>query len=305
MRRIFASLIKERESRDNRFVFLTGDLGFNALEEVRDLLGDRFVNMGVAEQNMISVAAGFAHEGFEVFCYSIAPFIVYRCLEQIRNDVCFHDVPVYLIGNGGGYGYGIMGSSHHAIEDIAVLSCLPNMHCYVPAFSSDVDACMKDLMARKKPAYLRLGLAKPACTAGNNADLFGKISAGNNLRLTIAVCGPVIHNLFDGIKEAGAHESVDVFKIMKLPYEGLSAEFSESIRTTGKLLVLDEHVRTGGLGERLAFDIMNARCTLKDFRSLHAQGYPDGEYGSQQFHFKQSGLDPANIAKTIAAMIAG
>ena len=115
---------------------------------------------GVAEQNMIGVAAGMAYKGYRVICYSIAPFVVYRCLEQVRNDVCFHNLPVYVIGNGGGYGYGIMGPSHHAIEDIATLSGLPNMTCYVPAFIEDMNSLLQHMADARRPAYFRLGLGK-------------------------------------------------------------------------------------------------------------------------------------------------
>ena len=99
------------------FVFLTGDLGYSAIEPLRDAMGSRFVNAGVAEQNMISVAAGLARSGLKPWVYSIAPFAYARPFEQIRNDVCLHDLPVTIVGNGGGYGYGVMGATHHALED--------------------------------------------------------------------------------------------------------------------------------------------------------------------------------------------
>jgi transketolase len=119
---------------DPQFIFLTGDLGFNALEPLREAMGTRFINAGVAEQNMVSVAAGLAMSGLRPWVYSIAPFIYGRPFEQIRNDVCLHDLPVALVGNGGGYAYGVMGSTHHALEDYGVLLTLPNLRVYVPAF---------------------------------------------------------------------------------------------------------------------------------------------------------------------------
>src|SRR5512132_1728928 len=102
------------------FVFVSGDLGYMALEKVIETYGERFINVGVSEQNMISVAAGLAYEGFIPWVYSIAPFAILRPYEQIRNDVCLHNLPVKIVGNGGGYGYGIMGATHHTLEDIAV-----------------------------------------------------------------------------------------------------------------------------------------------------------------------------------------
>src|SRR3972149_3068805 len=126
MRKIFSDSIEKAALRDEKIIFITGDLGFNAFENLQKSIGDRFINAGVAEQNMIGLAAGLAYKGYKVFCYSIAPFIVYRCLEQTRNDVCFHKLPVFIVGNGGGYGYGIMGSTHHALSDIACLAGLPD-----------------------------------------------------------------------------------------------------------------------------------------------------------------------------------
>ena len=142
------------------FIFLTGDLGFKALEPLRDALGPRFINAGVAEQNMISVAAGLARSGLRPWTYSIAPFLYARPFEQIRNDVCFHELPVILVGNGGGYGYGVMGSSHHALEDYGCLLTLPHMRAFVPAFDSDVSTMIPALMQCHGPVYLRLGLSE-------------------------------------------------------------------------------------------------------------------------------------------------
>src|SRR6516225_2311057 len=121
-----------------QFVFMTGDLGFMALEPLESVMGERFINAGVAEQNMVTVAAGLASGGEQCWVYSIAPFVYGRQFEQIRNDICLHDFDVKLVGNGGGYGYGVMGATHHAIEDIAVLSPFQNMKCYVPYCNEQV-----------------------------------------------------------------------------------------------------------------------------------------------------------------------
>jgi transketolase len=125
MRKEFAEAVIQLAQTNDKIVFLTGDLGFMALEGVKDVLGERFINAGVAEQNMASMAASLAYEGFIPIIYSISPFITLRPYEQLRNDICLHNLPVKVVANGGGYGYGIMGATHHNIEDIGSMRLLP------------------------------------------------------------------------------------------------------------------------------------------------------------------------------------
>src|SRR5947209_1053734 len=159
MRNVFCQSLVAQAARPE-FVFLTGDLGYKALEPLRDALGRRFINAGVAEQNMVTVAAGLAKAGLRPWAYSIAPFLYARPFEQIRNDVCLHNLPVVLVGNGGGYGYGVMGATHHALEDYGVLLCLPHLRVYIPAFDGDVGPIVKGLFRVSHPAYLRLGVSE-------------------------------------------------------------------------------------------------------------------------------------------------
>jgi transketolase len=156
MRSIFSKVLVDYCT-DPNFVFLTGDLGFMALEPVQRAAGPRFINAGVAEQNMVLVAAGLARTGFKPWVYSIAPFVYARPFEQIRNGICHHRLPVFLVGNGGGYAYGVMGRTHHAIEDYGAVLTLPHMTAYIPAFAQDVPATVARVYAASRPAYLRLG----------------------------------------------------------------------------------------------------------------------------------------------------
>jgi transketolase C-terminal domain/subunit len=164
------------------------------------------------------MAAGMASQGHRVFVYSIAPFLVYRALEQIRNDVCFHNMPVFLVGNGGGYGYGIMGSSHHALSDIGTLSGLPNITCYIPAFQDDVPLALNQIIEHKKPAYLRLGLGKPFHKHRRELPIFYRVHANPISQLTIAVSGPVVWNLLEAEGYAEISKYVDIFTVNKIPF---------------------------------------------------------------------------------------
>ena len=155
MRVEFAQAIINSFDKNDNLVFVTGDLGYMALEKVQEKFGEKFINAGVAEQNMVTVSAALAHEGFIPWIYSISPFVTLRPYEQIRNDVCLHNLPVKIVGNGGGYGYGIMGATHHNIEDIGALRILPNMRVYVPFTASDVEQAVQQMIADKNPNYLQ------------------------------------------------------------------------------------------------------------------------------------------------------
>jgi transketolase len=304
MRKEFSTYIETAAATNENLVFITGDLGFNALEQVREAMGERFINAGVAEQNMLGMAAGMAAKGFQVICYSIAPFAVFRCFEQIRNDVCFHNLPVYIVGNGGGYGYGIMGSSHHALEDIGCLSGLPNMCCYVPAFVDDLTVCLDDLFERKQPAYLRLGLGKKL-PASCKITSFGTESAlHNHTELTIISQGPVSGNVLDAVAAHELAENIQVFTINKMPLTELPAAIIESIRQTRNVLTVEEHIRTGGLGAAVSQLVHENNLTLNRFSSLCATGYPNGLYGSQNYHLELCGLDVKGITQQINSYFA-
>jgi len=298
MRKEFSKTIEEISKVKSNLIFLTGDLGFMALENIREVMGNRFVNAGVSEQNMVSMAAAMAYEGLQVICYSIAPFVVFRPAEQIRLDVCLHNKNVKIVGNGGGYGYGIMGSTHHAIEDIAVMSAFQHIHCYIPFCNEDVKETLETMLSHEYPSYLRLGYG----TLPDGWDLppfapVRKLAEGS--KLTIVGMGPVLNNVaeaLDGTTEA------DIFVVSELPLSELSADIQSSISKTRKLLVIEEHVQRGGLGEHLALHIMQSGLSCQ-WVHRYAKGYPDGLYGSQRYHQKQNALDPVSLAETIKSII--
>src|SRR5882724_1276645 len=159
MRVDFVKAVETVLAEDAAALFITGDLGFNALEGIAAKYGKRFINAGVAEQSMMGLASGTALTGMRPWVYSIAPFATYRCLEQIRNDACLHNLPVRIAGNGGGYTYGIMGSTHHALEDLGVLRPLPNMQLFFPCSNDHVAAAVSTMATLSGPAYIRLSIS--------------------------------------------------------------------------------------------------------------------------------------------------
>lgn len=299
MRNEFSKKALDIINSNYKSVFISGDLGYNALEGIQSAAGNRFINAGVAEQNMVGVAAGLAYKGFEAFVYSIAPFAVYRCLEQIKIDVCIHDLPVYIVGNGGGYGYGIMGATHHAIEDIGCISAMPNMTCWIPAFNEDVDFCLEQIITLKKPAYLRLGMGKPY-SKKEKIGRINQIVKSDSPQVTIIALGPVVINALEAVAEV---DNVDVFTIVAIPVLEIIEALEKSISTTKKIIVVEEHVERGGLAEHLLSTFAKKEIHIEKFVSLHAKGYPGKLYGNQAFHQQESGLDTENIKKVISSIL--
>ena len=301
MRKEFSAGIERLVREDDKILFITGDLGYNALENLQELMGPRFINAGVAEQNMVGVAAGLAHKGFKVFVYSIAPFAVYRCFEQFRNDVCLHNMPVFLVGNGGGYGYGIMGSTHHAIEDLACLSSLQHVNTYIPAFADEIDPMLDQIIAESRPTYLRLGAGPKTPEGAERLGTFKQIIKNNSAIGNIVALGPVAANALKALENQHLGGKFDLFTATNLPLD-LPRELAQS--WAGKpLLIVEEHVSTGGLAQQLSVKLLETGALPSQFVSLSAQGYPNGLYGSQQYHQQQSGLDPVNIATQLTKFL--
>jgi transketolase len=298
MRQVFCqSLVAEAARPD--FVFLTGDLGFMALEPLRDVMGDRFINCGVAEQNLVTVAAALARAGMRPWLYSIAPFLYARPFEQVRNDVCLHDLPVVLVGNGGGYGYGVMGATHHALEDYGVLLSLPNLRAYVPAFDGDLRAQVRALFDVRSPAYLRLGLSEePAGAALPSYAAWRKLLAGG--AATVVVVGPLVGGLLAAAGALPHARRPNLWLLCELPVARLPQEFLADVRRSDFLVVIEEHVAQGGAGRMLAHVLLEAGAAPRRFACRAAQGYVSGLYGSQKFHRAESGLDPESLLEFIS-----
>ncbi len=301
MRKEFALAVEKQAIENKRIVFLTGDLGFMALENVRSALKDRFINMGVSEQNMIGVAAGLASEGLIPICYSIAPFAVFRPAEHIRIDVCLHNLNVKIVGNGGGYGYGIMGATHHAIEDLAFMSSLQNMKCYIPFANEDVDEVVNQMLSYQGPCYLRLGVGqKPNYIELTPYHHTRQLLKGDDI--TVVGLGPVLLNIFQFLEKVLEKPKIDMFVISELPIYDIDQDLQNSIKRTKKLLIIEEHVKRGGLGENLAILLLEKGIHCR-FIHAHAKGYPNGLYGNQDYHQTISGLDSDSLTKIIERVI--
>src|SRR6516165_805709 len=157
MRNAFAAEITALAATNQRVVMLSGDIGNRLFDDFKVRCPGRFFNCGVAEANMIGVAAGMAFSGLRPVAYTITPFVTTRCLEQIRVDVCYHHVPVIIVGTGSGLSYASLGATHHSCEDIAFLRALPHMTVLCPGDAVEVKLALRAALAQDEPVYIRLG----------------------------------------------------------------------------------------------------------------------------------------------------
>ena len=295
MRRQLCDVLVARSVKPE-MVFLTGDLGFMALEPLQAAMGSRFMNAGVAEQNMVSVASALVLQGFEVWVYSIAPFMYARPFEQIRNDVTFHNLPVKLIGNGGGYGYGVMGPTHHAIEDYGVLLTLPNMIVYVPVFDEDVEAVVARAGSSCNPTYIRIGRGEPPnCFSVPDYAPWRQLTHG--LGPVVIAVGPLAGTYIEAFESLSARCRPNLWAVAELPIERspMPAELIAQIKASPGLYVAEEHVRRGGFASELMLHLVDQGITVQCFHHLYARAHHFERYGSQTFLRRLSALDPISM----------
>lgn len=308
MRVDFVKSVEAVLASDPKAMFVTGDLGYSALEGVAAQCGKRFLNVGVAEQNMVGVAAGLALAGMRPWVYSIAPFATYRCLEQIRNDVCLHRLPVRIAGNGGGYTYGIMGATHHALEDLAALRPLPNLQLFFPCENNHVVAAVTRMSTLSGPAYLRLAIspyATPREPLSESPDTLTRhYFARRSPRAPSVTIIGVGHGVQLALRALAAEglerENVDVFGVARFPWDFAADEaLLRSVVDSGNVITVEEHYRSGGMGESLCAALPRTRS----FRILAAAYSPEQRYGSSTYHLQQCGLTPAALVQAVREIL--
>jgi transketolase len=254
MRGSFIETLCDLAQSDERIWLLTGDLGFSVLEPFAERFGGRFVNAGVAEQNMTGVAAGLAHSGKIVFTYSIANFPTLRCLEQIRNDVCYLNLNVNIVAVGGGLAYGSAGYTHHGIEDLAIMRNLPGMTVIAPADRHETKSAVRLMVETDGPCYLRLGKSiEPDVHDGDPDMRFGKVIPLREGRDALIVATGVA--LDQAVKAADlCHADGIEVAVWSCPFVSpIDEEAMAQAASNFKVIMTVEEARpTGGLGGAVA-----------------------------------------------------
>lgn len=297
MRDTFVRTLTDLASADPRIVLITGDLGFGVLTEFAARYPRQFLNAGVAEQNMTGVATGLAMHGRIVFTYSIGNFPTLRCLEQIRNDVCYHDANVKIVAIGGGFSYGALGISHHATEDLAVMRALPRMCVVAPGDQWEVCEATKALAYFPGAAYLRLDKSSAPETR-RPGELF-ELGRARQIRdgtdLTIISTGGILGialNAVDELREHGIDcRLLSMHTVKPLDVGAVLAAAKE----TGGILTVEEHTTDGGLGGAIAETCLEAGIAPRAFGRVGLRAGFSSIVGTQEFLRHSYGLDAGSI----------
>ena len=307
MRKAFCDSLLETAEKDESVILITNDLGFSVLEPFEQKFAKRFLNVGVAEQNMIGVAAGLALSAKKVFVYSIVPFVTMRCFEQIRNDICSANLPVVLVGVGGGLSYGTAGLTHHSLNDIAIMRSLPNMEVFCPGDPAETRAVMAYLAISQNPAYLRIGKGNDPMVYEKTPDFTpGKaILLQDGSDISIFATGNILWNAREAAKILG-QTGLSV-RLLSMPsVKPIDEEaIHKASRETKAIFSVEEHSIIGGLGGAVAETVAEYKHAKPFFARI---GFPDSfckEVGSQEYLRQAYGLSAQAIAERVQNLIKG
>lgn len=301
MRDTFVRTLIELAKDNKNIELITGDLGFGVLKPYWEQLPDQFTNIGIAEQNMTTVAAGMALEGKIVFTYSIGNFPTLRCLEQIRNDCAYHKTNVKIVCVGGGFVYGSLGMSHQATEDIAILRALPDVIVMAPADLVEAEEATKAIASYPGTCYLRLGRGgeKRIHEKIDNFQIGKAIKVKEGKTIVIFSTGAIfeeVNEAYELLKEKGYEPAVYTFPTVKPIDKDVISKCAEAYDL---IVTCEEHNVVGGFGSAVA-EVMAEKINSK--ASLLRIGLNDtyaSIVGNQKYLRDQYGLSAAKIAKRI------
>ena len=305
MRNAFICSVLELAKADRNIELVTGDLGFDVLKPFWEAVPDQFLNVGIAEQNMTSMAAGMALEGKIVFTYSIGNFPTLRCLEQIRNDCAYHGANVKIICVGGGFVYGSLGMSHHATEDLAVMRSLPDVAVFAPADRVEAAAVAKAVAEYPGTCYIRLGRGgEPVAREKIDGFRIGKaIPVQEGTRVAIISTGDIYGEVAAAreiLERSGIHPTIFTFPTVK----PIDMQTVIACAQGHELIVTcEEHNLVGGLGTAVAEVLAEAPSRARLLRV----GIPDSyctTVGTQSHLREQYGLNGKQIAQRILKELA-
>ena len=303
MRDTFVRTLERLAASNRHITLITGDLGFGVLDRFASQYPAQYINAGVAEQNMTGVAAGMALEGKTVFTYSIANFPTLRCLEQIRNDVAYHDANVKIVAIGGGFSYGALGMSHHATEDIAILRALPNVRVYAPCDETETTALTLQLAQEHGPAYFRLDKSKASVEAAAPFEANKLRCLRQGADVTIVGYGGILDEAMKASAQLqGLGIQCGVYSAHTLkPFD--TATLRWLVASVPVLVTLEEHVATGGIASLVAQELLAAGLMPRTWCPIALPDAYSSIVGSQDYLRTRHDMDANAIFARIRKLL--
>lgn len=305
MRNAFARTMTELAEERDDVCLLSGDIGNRMFDRYKEVAPTRFLNCGIAEANMMSMAAGIGLSGLRPVVYTITPFTTTRCLEQIRTGVAYHEAPVVIVGTGSGLSYAELGATHHSLEDMAILRSIPNMRVCAPADSSELVAQLRQAITEGKPTYIRIGKKGEPDLFGQGASLgIGKanlLETGNDI-LLLGV-GPIVAEALkakEELKTRGIKLAVGSMGSIK----PLDEQFLKGCLEAGytRWISLEEHHRTGGLGSALLEWLSDHEVNNVQLKRIGVKDHFVHRLGVQSYVREIEGLDSSAIANLVQSL---
>ena len=305
MRTAFIQELVSLARMNPRIFLVVGDLGFSVVEPFAQEYPDRFVNAGISEQNMTGLAAGLASEGYHVFTYSIANFPTFRCAEQIRNDIAYHDLAVTVVAVGGGLAYGNLGYSHHAVQDLAMLRTFPGMLIAAPGDPVETRACLRYLTAHPQPSYLRLGKAGEPQVHSTEIEVSpGRIvrAAGQSGQVTLLTTAATLSL---ALAAAAQTEVAGRVAVHSLPLWGAGYRrgIIDFVESHPAIITLEDHLRAGGLGSFVQECLDDAPQLLSRVTCLALDPLVCGRVASQAALNAMGGLSVERVVAVLASKL--
>ena len=306
MRATFINTLTEMARVDDKIMCIIGDTGFSVFEEFEKEFGERFVNVGIAEQNFVSFGAGLAAIGMKPYIYNVVSFMTLRGMEQIMLDVCYQENPVVLVGVGGGFAYATAGPTHHAVQDIAMMSVLPNMTVVCPGDPVEMRAVMLESKDFGKPLYIRIGRSvDPVVHTGDIDFQIGKaIKMKDGTQAVIFATGVM---LLEAVKtqEMLEQRGISVGLYSMPTVKPIDKEvILESARAGKAIFTVEEHSVIGGLGDAVAGVLLeNMEEYPVKFKKF---GVPDAfapVTGTREYLVDLLGFSADKMADTIEKML--
>jgi len=302
----FIKRLGELSGEDPRITLVTGDLGFGVFDDFRRNYPKQFINAGVAEQNMTGIATGLAIEGRIVFTYSIGNFSTLRCLEQIRNDACYHKANVKIVSVGGGFSYGSLGISHHATEDLAILRSLPNITVVSPCGHWETTQATEAIVKTEGAFYFRLDKSAGDDLPQTKNERF-ELGKARILRegsdCAIFVTGGILEEVWHAaevLEPQGISTAIiSVHTIKPIDKERIL----QICRNMDVIITVEEHTIIGGLGSAVAETLMDHGVQPKKFLRIGLETGFSSIVGSQKYLRQRYGMDASSIANKIQSLL--